>query len=97
MIGETLKIIRTFSGMTQKELAPHVGISHNYLSQIESGARDPTHKVLQAYVAYFGIPMSSLLFFAEQLEGEDDSDRNSRVRFGRKIISALSKLEYASR
>lgn len=94
MIGETFKIVRVFNKMTQQELAAELGLSHSYLSQIESNKRTPTLGTVAAFAAYFGIPVSSLMFFSEQLKpSESIGDKDARLAFGRKFIGFLSRVE----
>jgi transcriptional regulator with XRE-family HTH domain len=97
MIGEAFKIVRVFNNMTQQELATKLGISHSYLSQIESGKRTPTLGTVRLFSTFFGIPVSNIMFFAEQLsEGEGETDKEARMAFGRKILGALSKIDRMS-
>lgn len=97
MIGEAIKIIRVFNGLTQQDLAGTLGISDSYLSQIESGKRQPTLETISAISSEFRIPVSSLMFFSEQL-GSDQSptDRERRLAFGKRLIEFLSKVERAT-
>jgi len=97
MIGEAIKIIRVFNGMNQQELASALEISDSYLSQIESGKRAPTLKTIKAVSQKFGIPVSSLMFFSEQLETDEGIDGNrKRLAFGRRLLNALTKIEQAA-
>lgn len=94
MIGETFKIVRVFNNMTQQELAAELGLSHSYLSQIESNKRTPTLDTIAAFAAHFGIPVSALMFFSEQLKPrETGGDKEARLAFGRKFIGFLSRVE----
>ena len=47
--------------MTQDRLAEEVGISRNYVSQIELGERNPTLRVISDLAAAFGVSASELL------------------------------------
>ncbi len=97
MIGEAFKIIRVFNNMTQQELATKLGISDSYLSQIESGKRTPTLDTIRSFSDYFKIPVSSLMFFSEQLTpSEDQDDRQARLTFGRKILGMLARIDRLS-
>lgn len=97
MLGEAFKIVRVFNGLTQQELAADLGVSHSFLSQIESGKRNPTLATVEAFSQRFRIPVSSLMFFSEQLtSGESDRDGNSRIRFGRKVLGALMRVTEAA-
>lgn len=97
MIGEAIKIIRVFNGLTQQELALKLDISHSYLSQIESGKRTPTLDTISSVSSEFRIPVSSLMFFSEQLGSDQtESDRERRQLFGKRLIEFLSKIERAA-
>lgn len=94
MIGDAIKIIRVFNNMTQQELAAQLSISDSYLSQIESGKRTPTLDTIKAVSENFRIPVSSLMFFSEQLSAsENGNDRVARLAFGRRILSMLTKID----
>jgi len=94
MIGEAIKIIRVFNGMTQKEMADELQMSDSYLSQIESGKRTPTLETISSVSKTLRIPVSSLMFFAEQLGSDRGAeDRERRLAFGRRLIEFLSKVE----
>lgn len=98
MIGEAIKIIRVFNGMNQQGLASALEISDSYLSQIESGKRTPTLETIKAVSRQFGIPVSSLLFFSEQLDTDKDADgEKSRLAFGRRLLNALGRVEQVTR
>lgn len=93
MIGEAFKIIRVFNGLTQQDLSTDLNISHSFLSQIESGKRNPTLTTVESFAKRFKIPVSSLMLFSEQLSPlENESDGKSRLRFGRRLLSALSRI-----
>ncbi len=68
MQHEALRLVRVFHDMNQTTLAERLQISKSYLSEIESGKKQVTLDLLQKYAEIFGMPLSSLLFFAEQVE-----------------------------
>ena len=47
-IGHVIKLLRTVSGLKQKDLATGAGINANYLSLVEAGKREPSLAVLRA-------------------------------------------------
>jgi transcriptional regulator with XRE-family HTH domain len=69
MQHEALRLVRVFHDMNQSTLAERLQISKSYLSEIESGKKQVTLELLKKYADTFGMPLSSLLFFAEQFEG----------------------------
>lgn len=69
LINESLKIIRLYWGKTQTEIANDLGVSQSYVSEIEKGRREVTLDLLGRYSRILNVPMSSLLLFAEEVEG----------------------------
>lgn len=59
-IGNRIKKLRNSIGITQKEFSDVVGISHNYLSQIESGSRSPSSSLIYKISKEFGVDQSWL-------------------------------------
>lgn len=68
MQHEALRLVRVFHDMNQTTLAERLQISKSYLSEIESGKKQVTLELLQRYAETFGMPLSSLLFFTEQVD-----------------------------
>lgn len=91
MIHEALRLIRVYHDMSQTELCVELGISNSFLSEIESGKKQPTLDLLNRYSANFDIPVSSLLFFSENL----NSGVTNGIRLGaaKKVISLLQWVE----
>lgn len=89
MLGEALRLIRVYHDLTQTQLSFELGVSNSFLSEIESGKKTPTLELLSKYGERFQIPLSSLLFFSENLE---KSKLTSGIRTGvaRKVLSLLN-------
>lgn len=68
MQHEALRLVRVFHDLNQTSLAQRMGISKSYLSEIESGKKAITLELLERYAATFNMPLSSLVFFAEQVD-----------------------------
>lgn len=88
MIGRALKIIRKFNHIKQKEFAASTGLSPSYISEIENGIKEPTLDVIQRYSEEFDIPMSSILFFSEELKNKKISEK-LRLKSADKILKML--------
>ncbi len=73
MLNETLKSIRLFNKYSQTELARALGVSKSQISEIESGTRNPSSKVLKSYSEHFGMPLSSIYYLSEKLEKRDSA------------------------
>ena len=48
-IGQTLRGLRLSSGLSLREMARRVGLSHSFLSQLETGSRRWRRSVLKRY------------------------------------------------
>ena len=88
MLNRALKLLRTFHQLSQVELAKRLGISNSYLSEIESGNKNPGLDLLEKYALIFNIPVSSILLFSEKLNGDRASDK-IRVKAADKILRIL--------
>lgn len=88
MLNKALKIIRTFHDVSQSEMSGRLGISNSYLSEIESGKKQPSIEILTRYSECFEIPLSSILFFSENLDSPKSSDK-IRLHVAKRIVSIL--------
>lgn len=96
MLSEALRLIRVFHDMRQTELAERLGISTSYLSEIEGGKKKPKVELIERYSSEFGIPSSSILFFAESLECPSEaitSAARARGIIARKVVNFLRMIE----
>ena len=64
LLGAYLRILRERSGLSLRQAAKHVKLSHPYLSQIESGARDrlPSGKAMAALAKSYDVRLETLEF-----------------------------------
>lgn len=85
-------MIRTYHDLSQTELSKELGISNSHLSELESGKKQPTIELLGKYSKRFDIPLSSILFFSENLETPKPSDK-LRVGVAKKVIHLLEWIE----
>ena len=67
MLHRALKLLRTSHDFKQKELAKKLGISASHLSELESGQKTPSLVLLERYGEVFEVPVSSILFLAENM------------------------------
>ena len=58
---ENLIELRTAKGMTQKELAEHVGVSHVMISYYENGWKEPSISVLRRLTEVLGCTSDALI------------------------------------
>ena len=92
MLNEALRLIRAYHDISQTQLCSELGISNSYLSEIESGKKSPSLELLKKYSERFDVPVSSLLFFSENLDSKKVTDK-LRVGAARKIVSILQWAE----
>lgn len=97
MLSEALRLIRVFHDLKQNELAERLGISKSHLCELESGKKQPSIGLIDRYSEEFGIPSSSILFFAENLVDHKHTDgssaRKARRAISRKVINFLQLIE----
>ena len=79
MLNKVLKLVRQYHRLNQKQTAEKLGISPSYLSEIESGHKEPTLSILDEYHKNFGIPKASLLMIAESLENGKTKSISSKA------------------
>lgn len=92
MINEALRLIRVFHDLKQVELAERLGVSKSHISEIEKGSKTPSLDLIERYAHEFNLPVSSIMFFSEQLESNRSVDR-TRSRIARKVIDILRFVE----
>jgi transcriptional regulator with XRE-family HTH domain len=89
MLHEALRLVRLFHDMSQTELARRLQVSKSYLSEVESGKKQPTIILLEQYAKEFKLPLSSILFFSEALDNNSFSER-TRLKVSQKVIALLN-------
>lgn len=88
MLNQALRLIRSYHDLSQTELAEALAISNSHLSEIESGKKQPSLELLNKYSDRFDLPLSSILFFSENLDSEKSSEK-IRVAVARKVINIM--------
>lgn len=88
MISTAIKAIRQYHNLTQTQLAEKLSISTSYLSELESGKKEPTLEMLNKYASVFNVPLSSLVVFSETLEGAHSISK-ARSFVSKKMLKIL--------
>ena len=93
-MGEALRLLSIFNGYKSAELAKKLELSQSYVSELENGKKQPTMEVLDKYAKVFEMKKSTLMLFAESLEGEEiKNDKKQRIaRAGMKLLKILEKV-----
>lgn len=94
MLHIALKLLRTSHDLSQKELAQKLEISKSYLSEIESAKKTPSLALLSCYGQVFQVPVSSILFLAENFDCQPQT-RNAPV--SGKVLALLDFIAGLSR
>lgn len=95
MISNALRLLRRFKGLTQTEMAQRLGVAKSWISAIESGKKEPTLNLLQSYALVLDIPLSSILFFSEQIDASKSSER-ARSFVSKKVLAILDFIDAQS-
>ena len=94
-MGEALRLLRIFNGYKSAELAKKLELSQSYVSELENGKKQPTMEVLDKYAKVFEMKKSTLMLFAESLEGEEiknDEVGIQRMLQNLKLLKILEKV-----
>lgn len=85
-IGSTIRLLRKKKKISQKELSELSNISQTYLSQLESGKRNPSIEILQSIGEVLEIPYQIIAFLSMD---EDSIPMNKREQY--KVIEPTLK------
>jgi transcriptional regulator with XRE-family HTH domain len=97
MYYRALKLIRQYHRLSQVELAEKLHLSNSFISELEKkNGKRPSIDVLEKYSDFFKIPMSSLVLFAEKMEG-GGTDEKTRTLAADKVLKMLEWLEQTTR
>lgn len=88
MLNEALRLVRVFHDLNKTQTADRVGLSKSYITELERGDKKVTLDVLQKYADGFNMPLSSLMFFAEQAGDGSPGDKVRAVVAG-KVVKML--------
>jgi len=67
-LGQPIRAIRKSLPMNQQKFAALVGISQTYMSQIESGKKEPTIKLLSVIAQKLSVPIVVIIWGASSDE-----------------------------
>lgn len=68
-IAERFREIRAKTGLSQKDFASAINLSHTVIAEIERGNREPSRKVMVAVAKKYGISLDWLLLGIGSMEG----------------------------
>lgn len=89
--GEMLKKLRKGSGLTQKELGGHLGLSKAVVSKYENGMGYPAFDILIRIADYFGVTTDYLLGTAKGKTVDVSKLTESQIDVIHKLIAEFQK------
>ncbi|MCW2351104.1 helix-turn-helix domain-containing protein [Sphingobium sp. B12D2B] len=93
-INDALRLLRLYCGYSQVQMATKLGVAQSLISDIESGRKNVTMDLLEAYSEAAGVRMSQLLFFAEEIDGQPIAKRGQLI-VAEKVLKLLEQLKPA--
>jgi transcriptional regulator with XRE-family HTH domain len=100
LLGVRIKELRKRTGLSQDQLAEHVGIEAKYLSRIEVGKRQPSFETLENIADSLHVEMKELFDFShldkeatskKGIENVLEGASNEELRLVYKLIEAVRK------
>lgn len=85
-LGRAIKVMRTASGIKQKEVASRTGVTANYVSLVEGGKREPSISFLRQIAKVIGVPVGLLFLWEEGAVGKSGKS-------GPQVRALLTELE----
>lgn len=91
-LGKTIKLLRISSGLKQKELAPKLGITPNYLSLVENDKREPSMSFLRALAGELDLPLGLFLWDTSKTVSVFDSEQKKIYEEIKNLIFKFQRL-----
>ena len=88
-LNQALRLIRVFHDQSLSELAKEMNLSVGYLSEIESGKKNPSLDVIRKYAMTFHTTESAILFFSENIQ----TDSKTKTALRNNILKFLQTIE----
>lgn len=68
-IADRFRELRAKTGLSQKDFATSIDLSHTVIAEIERGGREPSRKVMVAVARKYGVSLDWLLLGVGSMEG----------------------------
>ena len=95
-INEALRLLRLYCRYSQAEMAQILGVTQSLISDIEGARKSVSMDLLEKYSEAVNIPMSKLLFFAEEIDGQPIARRGQLI-IAEGVLKLLEKLKPSER
>lgn len=70
-LGRAVKLMRTASGLRQREVATKLGVTSNYLSLVENGKREPSVSFLRGLSGILNVPVGVFFLWEKPEVGSE--------------------------
>lgn len=90
-LGTVLKLLRTARQMSIKDLSQKMNVSATYISEIESGKKNPSLEVLTKYSQALKVRRSIILYFDEEKNNNEYDNQRLLLEILKKIIDIEEK------
>jgi transcriptional regulator with XRE-family HTH domain len=94
LFGQEIKRLRREASYTQGKLAKLAGISASYISQLETGYKKPTDRVITKLSGPLGVPENSLLITVGKIKMDLAGTLATERREAPEIINSLSEKQW---
>lgn len=96
-IGQAMHRRRVLFGLPLREVAGHLGVSAQYLSDIERNRREPTEAIIRSACRVLGLPLDLMIYASGRLpDGMRVSvERANEERVERAIAAAVAAFREA--
>jgi transcriptional regulator with XRE-family HTH domain len=95
-INEALRLLRLYCRFSQSEMAERLSVAQSLVSDVEGARKSVSMDLLEKYSEAVRIPMSKLLFFAEEIDGQPIARRGQLI-VADKVLKILDKLKPSER
>lgn len=96
MLNRALRLLRVYYQLTQADLSTRLGISKSYLSEIESGRKEPSLSLIYKYAEVFDVPASNILIFSEKLSEKNTKKTPWKLKIASGILRVLEWIDVQS-
>ncbi len=93
MINKALTLIRKYHDENLTVAAQNLGVSKSHLSEVESGKKNPSMELLGKYSVHYKMPLSAIMFFAENNASEVAGVGKIRRNISTKAVRLLEWVE----
>lgn len=90
-LGRAIQVIRAIRGLSRRELAERADLSYSYLSEIETGKKQPSSNAIQDLARALEVRPSELVAEAERWERERIASEDSESVLSEAQLELLGK------